>query len=263
MSPASSSSVAGCRKTGLQRRRPAAHEHDERDRAAATGAAGRTPSRSRTRHGHHTMCPMRSTCCGLPPGLASKRSVTTPSRITRIGVAEADRLLQRVGGQDHADALGRHGADQLVDLLLGADVEAAGRMVEDQDARPRRSATWPSTTFCWLPPERLRQSVSIAGRADAAAARPSPAASRRSSPASIRPWRRELGEARQRHVLGDREEQHQPLDACARAGRSRCRASTASAGRGEAHRLPRPSACRHRAARSRRACASAPRGRSR
>ena len=26
-----------------------------------------------------------------------------------------------------------HGADQLVDLLLGADVEAAGRMVEDQD----------------------------------------------------------------------------------------------------------------------------------
>src|SRR3954452_21349717 len=48
-------------------------------------------------------------------------------------VAEADRLLERVGGQDDAHALGGDRAHQLVDLLLGTDVQAAGRVVEDQD----------------------------------------------------------------------------------------------------------------------------------
>src|SRR3954452_22606033 len=48
-------------------------------------------------------------------------------------VAQADSLLERVGGQDDAHALGGDRAHQLVDLFLGADVQAAGRMVEDQD----------------------------------------------------------------------------------------------------------------------------------
>ena len=62
-----------------------------------------------------------------------------------------------------ADALGGHGAHQLVDLLLGADVEAARRMVEDQDPRACAFSHLASTTFCWLPPDRLRHSVSMPG----------------------------------------------------------------------------------------------------
>ena len=49
--------------------------------------------------------------------------------------------------------LGGELADQAVDLGARADVDAAGRLVEDQDARLRASASWPITTFCWLPPE--------------------------------------------------------------------------------------------------------------
>src|SRR5271170_4568709 len=48
-------------------------------------------------------------------------------------VAEADRLLQGVGGQDDREALGGDGADELVDFLLGADVEAARRVIEDEN----------------------------------------------------------------------------------------------------------------------------------
>ena len=37
---------------------------------------------------------------------------------------------------------------------LGDDIDAARRLVEDQDPSVPTSATRPSTTFCWLPPER-------------------------------------------------------------------------------------------------------------
>ena len=97
------------------------------------------------------------------PGAASTRWVIAPSRITRtvwlrpiVSSSVSEVRITR-------DALGRHGADQLVDLLLGADVEAARRMVEDQDARACAFSHLASTTFCWLPPERLRQSVSMPG----------------------------------------------------------------------------------------------------
>ena len=53
-------------------------------------------------------------------------------------VRQADRLLQRVGDQQDRHALRREIADQFVDLFLGADIEPARRMVEDQDARARR-----------------------------------------------------------------------------------------------------------------------------
>ena len=142
VSPASSSSVAGCRKTGCSD----ADERDEDDQrrerqplAQAVGAEAGDAAPS-----PQTMCPMRSTCCGLRAGAGVGAVGDRAVAHDQDGVAEADRLLQRVGGQDHADALGGDGAHQLVDLLLGADVEAAGRVVEDQDARPWRSATSPA-----------------------------------------------------------------------------------------------------------------------
>ena len=47
------------------------------------------------------------------------------SRAMADAVGEADRLLERVGGQDHRHALGGKAAHQLVDLLLRTDIEAA------------------------------------------------------------------------------------------------------------------------------------------
>ena len=52
---------------------------------------------------------------------------------------------------------------EVVDLDLGADVDAAGGLVEDEDAWLACRATWPSTTFCWLPPESDEAGVSTLG----------------------------------------------------------------------------------------------------
>ena len=43
--------------------------------------------------------------------------------------------------------------EQAVHLGLGADVDAARRLVDHEQLRVRWPATWPSTTFCWLPPD--------------------------------------------------------------------------------------------------------------
>ena len=51
------------------------------------------------------------------------------------GVRQADRLFQRVGHQQHAAAVGAHFAYHLVDALLGADVDAARGVVEQNDVR--------------------------------------------------------------------------------------------------------------------------------
>ena len=88
------------------------------------------------------MCPMRSTCARLGAGRGVGAVGDLAVAHDEDGVGEADRLLERVGGQDDADAFGGDGADELVDLLLGADVEAAGRVVEDQDRATSPPATW-------------------------------------------------------------------------------------------------------------------------
>src|SRR5580698_3686400 len=51
------------------------------------------------------------------------------------GMAKPDGLLQRVRGQHDRNAFSRQVADHIVDLFLRADIETAGRMVENQDAR--------------------------------------------------------------------------------------------------------------------------------
>ena len=45
-------------------------------------------------------------------------------------------------------------AHQLVDLHLRPDVDAAGRLVEQQHGRAASRGTSPDATFCWLPPDR-------------------------------------------------------------------------------------------------------------
>src|SRR5262244_3571753 len=50
-------------------------------------------------------------------------------------IADADDLLHVAGDHQDRDAAVRQRAHQLVDLALGADVDTAGRLVEDDDAR--------------------------------------------------------------------------------------------------------------------------------
>ena len=74
--------------------------------------------------------------------------------------------------EDHGRPIARQVGDDPVDLLLGSDVDADRRVVED-DAEPARATA--STTFCWLPPDSvadgvLGRGVRIASRAIAPAA---------------------------------------------------------------------------------------------
>ena len=80
---------------------------------------------------------MRSICCGFAPGGASARWVISPSRMTRT-------LWQRPIVSSSVSEVSTMAtpspvkiADQLVDLLLGADIEAAGRVIKDENWRPR------------------------------------------------------------------------------------------------------------------------------
>ena len=57
-------------------------------------------------------------------------------------------------------------ADHGVDLGLGADVDAARRLVEDEHAWAGCSSHLLSITFCWLPPESLATGEVDRRRAD-------------------------------------------------------------------------------------------------
>ena len=64
-----------------------------------------------------------------------RSSILRRSRITTQPVAEPQHLLQLGGDEDHRHALAGELGDQLLDLGLGADVDAAGRLVEDEHLR--------------------------------------------------------------------------------------------------------------------------------
>ena len=63
-------------------------------------------------------------------------------------VADADHLLHVAGDHQDGDAGVGERAHQLVDLALGADVDAARRLVEDHDLRGCIDSHLASTTFC-------------------------------------------------------------------------------------------------------------------
>ena len=77
-------------------------------------------------------------------------------------VAHGQHLGQVGGDEDHGHARRGEVVDELVDLGLGADVDAARRFVEDED-RGSLFSHLPIITFCWLPPERLATGVSTDG----------------------------------------------------------------------------------------------------
>jgi hypothetical protein len=70
----------------------------------------------------------------------------------RDAVRQADQLHQLGRDHDHAAALCGQPLDQEIDVALGADVDAARRLVEHDDTRPGCS-TFASASFCWLPPD--------------------------------------------------------------------------------------------------------------
>ena len=80
----------------------------------------------------------------IASSLASARvssPVLRPCGHDEDAVGEKQKL--REFGADHEDgeAFGGERADERVDLLLGADVDAAGGLVEEEDARSRWRAT--------------------------------------------------------------------------------------------------------------------------
>ena len=53
----------------------------------------------------------------------------------RDAIADGDEFLKLRGGDEHGEALGGEAADQRHDLGMGADVDAARRLVQDEHAR--------------------------------------------------------------------------------------------------------------------------------
>ena len=85
-------------------------------------------------------------------------------------VGHGDQLAGIVADQDDRHALGRQLRNDAVDLGLGADVDAARRLVEDQE--PGRGISHlASSTFCWLPPESVPVTCSMPVDDDPHAAR--------------------------------------------------------------------------------------------
>ena len=68
-------------------------------------------------------------------------------------IAVRKQLIELAAGHEHRDALGGDPPQLAEELGLGADVDPAGRLVEEQehDCPPIHL---PRTTRCWLPPER-------------------------------------------------------------------------------------------------------------
>ena len=99
-------------------------------------------------------------------GAREHRRVWRPSDMTRMRSARSSSS----GSSELTTTMARPSRgepeDEVVDLLLGADVDAAGRLVEEQDARPVASHL-PITTFCWLPPDSVADDLIDAGAADA------------------------------------------------------------------------------------------------
>ena len=143
-------------------------------------------------------------------------------------------------------------AHQLVDFALRADIDAAGRLVEDHHLAASSTATWPSTTFCWLPPERVPTPVATVG----ALMRERPrcrsafvALARRVD--QHRRWHRLQGRAARCSRRSNR--RGSARSACGPPARDRCRASMASRGERDRDRLAvEARSCRRAAGRCRR-----------
>ena len=106
-------------------------------------------------------------------------------------VGEAQQLGELGGDHQDGDAGGGQLLDQPVDLELGADVDAAGRLVQDQDARLARQPAGEHDLLLVAAGE-LAHLLLDAGRADAPGGGSARTTSRLSAPRSRKPSRETL-----------------------------------------------------------------------
>ena len=140
---------------GDRRRRPRRPASRPVERRRAGGAAACTRA-SRGDHAHDRL---------LGDLVAGQLPTTAPSRSTRTRSAPSTSSSRSEEMSTHAEALLGELVDEGLHLGLGADVDAAGRLVEQQHLRVQASQR-ASSTFCWLPPDSSRTFWCGAGRLD-------------------------------------------------------------------------------------------------
>ena len=101
-------------------------------------------------------------------------------------VTEADRLFERVRRQDDRQTLSGEGANELVDFLLGADVQASGRVVENKDSG-LRVQPFGQNDLLLVAARKVEAERHGCRASESPAGRPRFGATRRSSFPSIRP----------------------------------------------------------------------------
>ncbi len=117
-------------------------------------------------------------------------------------VAHAEHLGQFARDHDHRRALPGELAHQRVDFRLGADIDAARRLVHDQH-RELVATHFASTTFCWLPAGELAGAL-LGPRARMPKRWMASFASASSRLAVDEGRLRDARQQRHRHVLADR-----------------------------------------------------------
>ena len=140
---------------GQEARVDPAHDHEQqrpapgaaRPPGSRAGGRGRPAARPRRRKRRSCGGPLdasRSSHGRWSPGRPAPRANSAtirPSRMTRIRSLMPSTSGSSLGDHQHGQPLGRELAHQPVDLGLGADVDAAGRLVHDQQPRAWSPAT--------------------------------------------------------------------------------------------------------------------------
>ena len=155
--------------------------------------------------------------------------VCLPSDMTRMRSASRSSSGSSELTTTMARPVTRQPEDQVINLALGADIDAARRFVEQQHARLRRQPLADHDLL--LVAARQRSGALVdAVAADAELARPRCAASSASPAKDADAEPRQRSDQRQRDIVGDRRPEMQALASCGPRSPARCRAAVASRG---------------------------------
>ena len=136
----------------VRRARFAAGGRGARRRARARRAAGSATASGTDVRRHRSSPSMALTsACSVSPSPPSS-AATRPSRRTTTRVHMASRSPASDDETTTVRPLRDSSRDQVVDGDAGADVDARGRLAEDEQRRARAPRQRATTTFCWLPP---------------------------------------------------------------------------------------------------------------
>ncbi len=143
--------------------------------------------------------------------------------------------LRQVGRDQH-DRRARLAqiADEGVDRDARADIDADRRLVEDEHFDRRGSGILASSTFCWLPPEKMSTSRSMSKRLEVHAARQARRPCALSPPRSRKMPRRRRPDASAGSAMFSRQERHHHQPLLAPVGRQVEEAAVEHAARGVA-----------------------------